>query len=38
MRSVKLSGILMDNNEFICRGKVIRLTDKEIERYIEIDE
>jgi len=35
MRSVKLTGILMDNNEFMCMGKIIRLSNNEIKQFIE---
>lgn len=34
MRIVLLEGVLMDNNEFICRGKSLHLTNEEIEKYI----
>lgn len=36
MKAVKLSGILMDNCEFICAGKSIFLTFEEIEEYAEV--
>jgi len=34
MRIVRLQGVLMDNNEFICKGKSIFLTDEEIKKYV----
>lgn len=35
MKLVKLEGLLFPNNEFMCCGKSIFLTDEEIEKYIE---
>lgn len=36
MKSVKLEGALLDNGEFMCMGKVIQLSDEEIEMFIEV--
>ena len=35
MRAVKLNGLLMNNGEFMCMGKVIQLNKSEIKKYIE---
>ncbi len=34
MKVVHLEGILMDNNEFICSGKSIFLTEEEIRKFV----
>lgn len=34
MKIVYLEGVLMDNKEFICHGKVILLSDEEIKKYV----
>jgi len=33
MKLVRLQGVLMNNNEFICCGKSIILTAEEIKKY-----
>lgn len=34
MRIVYLQGVLMDNNEFICQGVSMLLTDEQIRKHI----
>jgi hypothetical protein len=34
MKVVYLEGLLMDNNEFICHGKSMWLTEEEIKKFV----
>ena len=38
MEIVYLEGLLMDNNEFLCCGKSLILTDEEIKKYAKTKE
>ncbi len=38
MKTIKLEGLLMDNDEFICHGKSMWLTKEEIKKFVTVIE